>query len=794
MAKNSISTMALRRSFVLGVGVIAVFALLMLRILYIQTFEFEKYQAKVIDQMTTRSPVSADRGKIYDRNGNILATNTTTYRVFISPSGIKNAQNEIGTDSNTQYAEIISKGLSEMLDVPYDHIYKQATEYTKYLDRTIKRQVYEETADRLRVFIDENKLGSMVHLEAQSTRYYPGGTLAAHTIGFTSSDGMGLYGIEYQYNEYLKGVDGYYVTARDSYGNEMPYDYSVYVDAVDGYDLTTTIDTTVQNFLEEALQEAVTESNAQNRACGIVMNVKTGAILGMATSSPFDLNDPRTLESGLYGELVSSGLSKDSQSYADFQSGLMEMMWSNKAITELYIPGSTFKIVTSSMALEERVVTLNETLSCSGSLTVLKQKIHCHKVKGHGTLTYAQGLQQSCNVWFMTLGSRVGIERFQKYVNAFGYNEKTGVDLPGEAKGIFASEMTQLDLAIYAFGQNFKVTPIQQISAIAAVANGGELVTPYIVDSISDKSGNVVYRHKTDVKRQVVSESVCKTLCTVLEEGVSGDGGAKNAYVAGYRVAAKTGTSEKKERECPKCGYVGELKEKINEDVYYACTVCKYVGFMDEFKVSEKYICSCVAFAPSDSPEIAIIIIVDEPTKGSLYGSTVAAPYISKALKNILPYLGVEPIYTVEEIENASVKVSNYKGYSVSYAQSLVERAGLKVKVVGSGSKVTSQQPPARSEINKNTGVVVLYTGNEEQTTSVIVPNLVGKTSVAANALLVNLGLNVKIEGAQKHTVGDSVAMVVSQSVAPGTAVSPGTVVTVEFRHMDGDEEPDYLG
>ncbi len=794
MSKNSISTSALRRSFILGIIVVAAFALLMLRILYIQTVDFEKYQAKVIDQMTTKSPVPADRGKIYDRNGNVLATNTTTYRVFISPSAIKSAQDELGADATTNYASVISSGLSELLGVSYDDVYKQATEYTKYLDRTIKRQVYEEKADAVRTFIQDNELSDMVFLEAQSTRYYPGGSLGAHMIGFTSSDGLGLYGLEFQYDQYLKGVNGYYITARDSYGNEMPYDYSVYVDATDGYDLTTTIDTTVQSFLEEALAEAVSKSEAQNRACGIVMNVKTGAVLAMATSAPFDLNNPRTLEASLYQELISSGFAQDSESYSDFSSGLMEMMWSNKAITELYIPGSTFKIVTSSMALEEQEVTLNDTVTCHGSLTVLKQRIHCHEREGHQTLTFAQGLQQSCNVWFMTAGQRVGIERFQKYVNAFGYNEKTGIDLPGEGRSIFASQMTELDLAIYAFGQNFKVTPIQQITAISSVANGGDLITPYIVDTISDKSGNVIYKHTPEIKRQVVSRSVCETLCTVLEEGVSGDGGAKNAYVAGYRVAAKTGTSEKKERECPRCGYVGELKEKINDTVYYACTVCKYEGLMEEFEVSKKYVCSCVAFAPADDPEIAIIIMVDEPTKGLLYGSTVAAPYIAKALKNILPYYGIEPIYTAEEIEKTSYKVPNYKGYSLSYAMTLVEKAGLKVKVVGNGTKVTSQQPPAKSEIDKTSGVIVLYTGNAEQSTSITVPNLVGKTSVAANAELVNLGLNIKIEGAEKHFVGDSIATVVSQSVAPGTAVAPGTVVTVEFRYLEGDEDPGYSG
>ncbi len=793
MQKGGISTSALRRSLILGAFIFAIFGVLLIRILLIQTVNFEKYQNKVIEQMTTQTPLPADRGKIYDRNGNVLATNVTTYRVFISPSGILSAQREIGEDSKTQYADIISYGLAQTLGVSYDDVYKQATEYTKYLDRTIKRKVDETTADSVRQFIADYELESMVYLEAQSTRYYPGGTLGAHMIGFTSSDGLGLYGLEYQYNEYLKGVDGYYITARDSSGKEMPYEYSSYVDAVSGYDLNTTIDTTIQNFLEEQLEATVTESEAQNRACGIVMNVKTGAILAMATSSPFDLNDPWTLDGLSQSKLESLGFAQNSTEYSTFSRGLMMNMWSNKAITESYIPGSTFKIITSSMALEEQVVTLNESLHCGGSLNVLGERIHCHERHGHGVITYAQGLQQSCNVWFMTLGHRVGIENYQKYVKAFGYSEKTGVDLPGEGNGIFASQMTELDLAIYAFGQNFTVTPIQQICAISAVANGGNLVTPYIVESISDRAGNTIYRHETDVKRQVVSKDVCETLATILEEGVSGDGGAKNAYVAGYRVAAKTGTSEKKERECPRCGYTGKYKETVDEQDYYVCTVCAYSGLKSEFAESEKYICSTVAFAPADDPEIAIIIIVDEPTHGSLYGSTVAAPYISAALKNILPYYGVEPIYTPEEIENTEYRVSNYKGYSTSYAQSVIEKAGLKVKIVGAGDKVTSQLPASGSYIDKSSGVIVLYTGGAEQTESIQVPDLVGKSSVAANQILINLGLNIRIEGVNNPFVSkENVPMVVSQSIPAGTYVAPGTVVTVEFRHMDGDEDPNY--
>lgn len=759
MEKGGVGTSAVKRSVILGGIIFAVFGFLLLRILFIQTVDFEKYYEKVINQITTKSPVPADRGKIYDRNGNILATNVTTYRVFISPSGILSAQNELGENSKKKYAEIISYGLAQTLGVSYDDVYKQATEYTKYLDRTIKRKVDEETADKVREFIEDYDLGTMVYLEAQSTRYYPGGSLGAHMIGFTSSDGIGLYGLEYKYDEYLKGIDGYYIMARDSYGNEMPYEYTTYIDAVSGYNLNTTIDTTIQNFLEEQLEVAVTESQAENRACGVVMNVKTGAILAMATSSPFDLNDPWTLDELSTAELVNSGFSPDSKEYSDLSRELLTTMWSNKAITESYIPGSTFKIITSSMALEEKLVTLTEALNCSGSLSISGIRIKCHKVQGHGTLTYSEGLQQSCNVWFMTLGGRIGIENYQKYVRSFGYYEKTGIDLPGEGSSIFASEMTNLDLAIYAFGQNFNVTPMQQICAVAAVANGGKLVTPYIVETVTDNSGNTIYRHETEVKRQVISESVCQTLATVLEEGVSGNGGAKNAYVAGYRVAAKTGTSEK----------------KTDGD-------------------EGKYICSCVAFAPADDPEIAIIIIVDEPTKGSLYGSTVAAPYISAALKNILPYYGVEPIYTAEEIENTSVRVANYKNYSIEYAKSIAEGNGLKVRVIGNGDRVTDQLPKSGSEINKSSGVIVLYAG-EKTDNDIVVPDLVGKTSVAANQILVNLGLNIKIDGVNNPYVSEgNVPSVYSQSIPAGTKVAAGTVVTLEFRYTNADEEPDYLG
>lgn len=757
MVNRTINTLSIRRSTWLGLIICAVFAILLLRILFIQTFGFEEYQSKVLDQITTESKVPADRGKIYDRNGNVLATNITTYRVFISPSGIKDAQEKV--EDGTDYAKIVSRGLSELLGVSYDSVHTQVTEYTKYLDRTIKRRVDEETADLVREYIDEHGLQSMIYLEAQSTRYYPGETLAAHMIGFTSNDGVGLYGLEYQYDEYLKGIDGYYIKARDSYGNEMPNDYSSYIKAVDGYNLQTTIDTTVQSFLEEELERTVIDHKAANRACGIVIDVKTGGVLAMATSSPFDLNDPWGLDDLSMATLQGSGYAEGSEEYANLQRELLTEMWSNKAVTESYIPGSTFKIVTSAMALEEQGGKIPKIVHCSGHKTVLGQKIHCHKVQGHGDLTFAEGLQQSCNVWFMTLGELVGVDTYQQYVKAFGYKEKTGIDLPGEGNSIFASEMSDLDLAIYAFGQNFNVTPLQQLSAISAVANGGKLMEPYIVEQITDNAGNVIYQHEVTSKRQVVSEKVCEELSKILEDGVSGNGGAKNAYVAGYRVAAKTGTSEKKGAE---------------------------------FADREAYICSTVAYAPADDPEVAIIIIVDEPTKGVLYGSTVAAPYVGNVLENILPYLGVSPIYTEAEQAKMAVSVPHCRQKTLNEAIALIQKAGLDYTVVGDADGdaiVTAQSPSPYVRVEKSSGKVVLYVGDAEPTDDVVVPDLSGRTAVQANALLIGSGLNIRIQGSSSDISGTS-GIVSTQSIAAGTKVRRGTVVVVTFG--EPDENPDY--
>ncbi|MBR2721432.1 MAG: PASTA domain-containing protein [Clostridia bacterium] len=736
---------------------VAMLSFLLIRILLYQTVQYDTYRQKVIDQVTTESQVNATRGNIYDRNGVLLATNVSTYRVFISPSSIAKEQSNYNqTDVNIQLDTLIAEHLSNILEVDYEFVLKQTT-YTKYLDRTIKKEVDEDTADRVREVIDAYGLEQMVYLQTTTTRYYPYSTLASHVLGFTGSDGTGLYGLEYSYNQLLSGTNGRYITARDAQGNEMPTPYKEYIAAEDGYHIHTTLDVFVQSALEEQVKAAYLNSNAQNRAAGIVMNVNTGEILGMATYPSFDLNDPWSLDADSAKELQASGYVQGTEGYAKLKQELLLDMWSNKAITESYIPGSTFKIITAAMALEEGVVSLEDTFHCTGALTwqEFHTTIHCHKLKGHGTLTFVQGIQQSCNPVLMTVGHRLGTSTFYSYLKAFGYMQKTGVDLSGEGNSIFAAEpaFTGLDLVIYSFGQNFNVTLMQQITAVSAVANGGYLVTPYLVSSVTDGNGSVLQKTDANIRRQVVSAQVCKTVSKILEGGVSGDGGAKNAYVAGYRVAAKTGTSEKKN--------AGSIEE---------------------------YICSTVAYAPADNPQYAVIIIVDEPKSGVLYGSVVAAPYVGRVMETVLPYLDVEAVYSEAELAKMAVKTPDVTYWSASLAERTCKSYGFKVRIVGDPEGVVYKQYPApETVVEKESATIILYTDRASEPEMITVPNLIGKSALAANQELTNQGLNIRIKGAPSYLSGTQ-ATVVSQSVAAGTQVPKGTVIEVTFLYLEDSD------
>lgn len=768
MAKLSVDPGVRKKArFVILIFVCA-FLLLSLRVLAIQVGDYERYQQIVVDQLTREAKINAERGDIYDTNMEVLATNVTVWRVFISPRDIAAAEKErletiakggeaAEKVSRVPQAQLIAEGLSGILDVTAEKVLELAADTSK-LDKTVARNVEEIAADLIRAFIDEHGLESQIYLEAGSKRAYNYDNLAAHVLGFTGTDGTGLFGLEKKYDEQLSGEAGQYIIARDAYHREMPFKYQSYIEAEDGLNMVTTIDLRIQYELERQLEATLADSGAANRVCGIAMDVKTGAIRAMATKGDFDLNDPFTLNEASALTLANSGYAEGSDEYKALLSELRYAMWNNKAVTELYEPGSTFKIITSAMCLEEGVVTPTDQFYCSGGLMVegWSKPIHCHKTSGHGHVTFTTGLQQSCNPVLMTIAQRLGIDKFVSYFSAFGYKEKTGIDLPGEASTIFHSSMSIVDLATASFGQNFKVTPIAQLTAICAVANGGYLVTPHLLEAFVDGEGNVVERYEDTTRRQVVSTETCETLIDILEEGVSGDGGAKNAYVAGYRVAAKTGTSQKRDK-------------------------------MDANGQDTLRVGSCVAFAPAEDPQIAVLIMVDEPMNGSVYGSIVAAPYVANFLKVVLPYMGIEASYTEAELAKLEVNLLDYTGWLVEDAIKSMGYVGLDYEVVGDGTKVTAQIPAGGSQLAKDTGKVIFYCGDAEPKNTVTVPDVMGRSASAANKLLIDAGLNIRIEGTQNYQSGAG-AVVVSQSPAAEAVVTPGTIVTVEFRYLDGTD------
>ena len=797
------------------------------KLFYLQVMRYDHYHKKVMEEITVETKVNPKRGTIYDTNGNILATNGTVYLCFISPVDVMNAKDEarkekeevkdnksetakkdeeevdrtVWTSSdgtvyrNLEEDSLIAHFFSETLDVDYDEVIrKAAVEKSQY--QVIAKEISEEKADVIREFIDTYGLNHEVYLRADTKRYYPGNDFASHVLGFCNKDGVGTYGLEAYYNNLLEGTSGRYVTAQDARSNEMDFEYETYIDPENGYNMTVTLDSYIQFVLENEIENTLKENMAANRVTGIAMNVNDGSILGMATAPSFDCNDPYILDELSEAKLAAfpgsedeteairklaedaltektPGIDKTSEkfasdvdsyvnlnrkkltedAYSDEYFNLLFEMWKNKAVTELYEPGSTSKIITTAMAFQERVVSPGDMFTCTGSLKIdgYPKPIHCHEHGGHGTVTYARGLQQSCNPTLMQAAFRVGREKFYKYFEDFGYKDITGIDLPNEAKTYSHSysDFSNVSLAVYSFGQTYKTTAIQQLTAIAAVANGGNLVTPHLMKEITDDEGNIIKSYGTDVKRQVISSDVCREIAGILQEGVATDGGAKNAYVKGYKVAAKTGTSEKIDEKDP----TGETYLRVG---------------------------SCVAFAPADDPEIAVIIIVDEPMGGSVYGSVVAAPYVSDFLSNVLPYMGYEPQYTEEELNNLEISLIDYKEYDVSAAKSDITNKGMRAVVVGNGDKITGQTPAPGSTMSKDGGKVILYTGGETPKDTVEVPDIVGKNAEQANVTLINAGLNISVSGNTAHA--DSTVM--KQSVPAGTKVPEGTLVEISLRVM----------
>lgn len=700
---------------------------------------YDYYKTKTFDQVTTSSPLKAKRGSIYDANMNLLATTDTVYRIFVSTKDIKTKNKKEGKD----YALIISEGIADILGTDAETLYGKISRST-VLDVTLKQAADEEQHRQILEFIDKNSLEDLVFTEAQSSRSYPEGSLCAHVLGFTGSDNQGLYGLEYYYDDLLSGEDGYYVYAKDAGGNTLDTEYSNYIPAKDGYSLVTTIDGYLQEELEAILETVRVNHGVQNRVCGVVMDTSTGAILAMATSSPFDPNSPFELDAMSQEKLLNSGFIEGSEEYKEYKNDLTKIMWSNKAISETYEPGSTFKIVTVSAALDSGAAKESDTFSCKGYAEVGGWRIRCHKTTGHGSgFSLAYGLQMSCNPCMIALSERVGASRFYSYVEKFGYLEKTGIDLPGEARTIFhdLEGIGAAELATASFGQRFKVTIINQLTAIAAVANGGNLVTPYVVDKVINSEGMIISDKGTAVRRRVISENTAKTVSDILIEGVDGDGGAKNAGVSGYDVAAKTGTSQK-------------------------------FDILDENGNSYLRVGSTVAYSVDEDKGIAAIIVVDEPTSAVKYGSVVAAPYVSEFLEKALPYLEYR-----SDRNDVNFEVENYVGCDVSAAEKRLKDCGVSYEIVGDGNLVLAQTPSAKDVITYPISKVILYTALKESET-VTVPSLVGLSTAEAVKLAINSGLNIKILGSGGSGVsgGDVIS---EQSLAPGEKVKRGSVISI---------------
>ena len=740
MAKGTTVKMWRRTLIVLIVMVALGFGLIVVSLIRLQLVDGAELQKAAVDQQLRDTTISAQRGTIYDRNMKPLAQSATVWKVVLAPA-------YIDKDDETLRRKL-STGLADILGLDAEDIYKR-TEGTSYYD-VLKTKVETDVKDRLVQFIEENDLGNTIQLQEDYKRYYPFGSFASTILGFTGTDGQGLAGLEAYYDEYLSGTAGRLVTAKNAVGTDMPFQYEQKVEAQDGYNLVLTIDEVVQHYLEQALEEGVENNKVENRATGIVMNVKTGEIVAMAVKGDYDPNNPFVIADEEERARIAE-LPEEEQQEAT--SAALQAQWRNKAVSDTYYPGSVFKMVTLSMALEENVATEETTFTCTGSYVPVQgeRAINCHNTSGHGTQTLVQGTMNSCNPFFIYLGQLLGTETFFDYFEAFGFTQKTGIDLPGEAstKGLYHDrDMSLMDLAVESFGQNFSITPIQMITACAAIANGGYLVQPHVVSQIVDNDGNIIKTADTTVKRQVISEETSKRVSKILQENAT-SGTAKNGYVAGYRIAGKTGTSEK-------------------------------VGADGKVGSDNKYIASYCGFAPADDPQYAVLVFFDEPTGDSYYGGAVAGPVFAKIMEEILPYLNVETKYTEDEAGSVGVSAPNVIGKTVSEATNELTNSGLKILVKGSGDTVIAQTPDPGSSVPSG-GTVVVYTDEASMNQTVTVPNFTNRSLSDVNYLAAQAGLHVKVTGAYNS----SAATARTQDYAAGEQIKPGTVITVNFVEED---------
>ena len=731
MAKGPTIPMS-KRIVIMMCAIVLFFVLLTGKLFHIQIVKGEEYQAKAISQQTRDITISAKRGTIYDRNYKALAISATAYKIVLAPSIIE----------DEEIRQIILDGLPPILGIEKETVENSLAKNTAY--DVIARRVEKDVVDQVREFVSDNELGQYISILDDPKRYYPYNDFAAHVIGFVGSDNQGLAGLEAQYEEYLKGEDGRVIAAKNANNTDMPVEYEKYIEAQDGNSLVLTIDETIQHYLEKRLEAAYTDNLVGKYAAGIVMDVKTGGILAMAVEQDFDLNEPFTITDEETIEYLST---LEGDEYTNARAEALETLWKNVLVTDQYEPGSTFKTITSAIAIEEKKVDDNSTFYCNGYRNIAGTIIHCANRSGHGSEDFQRALCNSCNPAFMDIGALIGGDTFYDYVTGFGLRERTGIDLPGEGVGIFHSKESigPVQLATISFGQTFKVTPIQLITAVSSIANGGKLMKPYVVSEIIDAEGNVVKSFEPTVVKQPISETTADKVASMMEVVVS-DGGGRNAYVKGFRVCGKSGTSQKIDQK--------------NEDGTY------------------DHISSFIAFAPADDPQVAMLILLDEPGVVPFFGATIVGPIISNLMEEVMTYLDVAPQFTEEELAEQDVAVPQLTGYTSAEARTTLSRMGLGTKVIG-GDGTVEMQIPAYGQTIPYTGTVILYTNGSVPDDNITVPNLKDMTASAANTELVNLGLNIKIVGKDPYDAG---VYAVSQSPAAGTVVEAGTVVTVEFR------------
>ena len=744
-----------RTTFIMIFCGILLFLPLLWQLFKLMILDHDKYETRAINNQTRSTSIAADRGVIFDRNMNILAASKTVENVFIDPWEINNSKEDV---------DFIAENLAKILDVDADMIRERAAKLQRRYE-VIARKRDLETADAVRQFITENKL-SGIHLEADSKRYYPSLTTAAQVIGFTNAENRGAEGLEAYYDDVLQGTAGAVITTKGNYETQMLYSYEKYYEATDGNSLVLTIDSTVQMYLEKNLKAAIEKYDVQNGAFGIIMDVNTGAILAMAIEGSYDPNNYlEILDTDVLKELEEikqemAEYGKDSEEYKNLakdyntvEAAARLKQWRNRCVSDGYEPGSTFKTITLAAALESGAVNLNSAFYCGGEKNYPNREstLHCWKEKGHGYETLAKALQNSCNIAFADIGILMGGNTLYDYIDAFGLLERTGVDMSGEALGVFhpRSELVKnAQLTTVAFGQSIKPTPIQMVRAIAAVVNGGYVLQPYVVSEVLDENNNVLQKNGRTVIRQAISEETSELMCKLIESVVT-DGTAGNAKLPGYRIGGKTGTSEKL-------------------DVY------------DEHgKQTDDKIVSFVGIAPMDKPQYICLVALDTPTKkapgGLISGGVMAAPVVRDIFADTLLYLGVQPDYSNVDMSTVNVQMPDVRDLSEEEAAEALKAQSLSYITVGSGDTVTGQIP-APGDMLPGNSQVILYKGEPVPTDTVTVPNLKGMNQAQAGKVIANSELYLQTKGSSR-----SYAVVTDQNYEPGTQVPRGTTITVEL-------------